>query len=198
MSDIIRTFVEYILDCKCLSEEELRSRLEDCYKKAYDSGYKKGYAKCAKDYGIDLNEKSVNNSNITNRNSRIEVAILFIKADRGFSVIEAIKQDRTLNSNLAESLYENTQKLWVGSQLQLAQNGMSSIFDLGEVRSDFGPEYDSIAISVKLSHPINVVLTDSFSIHDFINNLCEENCVCDCISQRLPLNAIQKYNLINI
>lgn len=194
MGDFIKDIIERILNCKCLKEQELRAILDSCMKK----GFEKGYAQCKKDYGIDQNDKFASNRRISNHPSKIEIAILFIKADRGLSVINNLKSSMRVSPNLAEKMYDSTLKLWIGTKESYDNSDIKNIFQEVGTHSDIGPEYDTTAVLIKLDSPVNFVLNDSFQRHEFINYLCNNNCTCEKFSERLPLDVISKFKLLDV
>lgn len=199
MCKFIMNIIERILNGKFISEDELKVLLTNYYnkgrKEGRNAGYKEGYNDCLKKYNLSENTTSPMTSS---KAEGISHVILFLKADRGKDVTESVRQAGKLDSHLAESLYENTQYIWVGASNSINRDGILSIFGNKGKISEFGPEYDSVAILVVLDKPIKADLTDSFKIHEFINRLCGMNCKCERISDRLPLDAIQSYKLIDI
>lgn len=194
MSDFIKYIIERISNCKCLKEQELRAILDSCMKK----GFEKGYAQCKKDYDIDQNDKFDSNRRISNHPSKIEIAILFIKADRGLSVINNLKSSMHVSPNLAEKMYDSTLKLWIGTKESYDNSDINRIFFEVGTQSNIGPEYDTIAVLIKLNSPVSCALNDSFQRHEFINYLCNNNCTCEKLSERLPLDVINKYKLLDV
>lgn len=194
MSDFIKNIIERILKRKCLTEQELKAFMDSCIRK----GFEKGYAQCKKDYGIDQNDKFASNRRISNHPSKIEIAILFIKADRGFSVINNLKSFMHVSPNLAEKMYDSTLKLWIGTKESYDNSDIKNVFHEVGTQSDIGPEYDTTAVLIKLDSPVNCVLNDSFQRHDFINYLCNNNCTCEKFSERLPLDVISKFKLLDV
>lgn len=194
MSDFIKNIIERILKRKCLTEQELKAFMDSCIRK----GFEKGYAQCKKDYGIDQNDKFASNRRISNHPSKIEIAILFIKADRGFSVINNLKSFMHVSPNLAEKMYDSTLKLWIGTKESYDNSDIKNVFHEVGTQSDIGPEYDTIAVLIKLNSPISYTLNDSFQRHEFINYICNNNCECEKFSERLPLAIINKYKLLDV
>lgn len=199
MCKFIMSIIERILNGKFISEDELTELLTTYYskgrKEGRTAGYKEGYNDCLKKYNLSENSTS---PAISSKVENINHVILFLKADRGKDAIEAIRQEGKLNSQLAESIYENTQHIWVGSSSSMSRVGILSIFGAKGKTSEFGPEYDSVAILIVSDKSIKADFTDSFKIHEFINRLCEINCKCKQISERLPLDVIQTYKLIDV
>ena len=199
MCKFIMNIIERILNGKFISEDELDELLTTYYnkgrKEGRKAGYKEGYNGCLKKYNLSEN---IISSTPTSKTGNISQVIIFLKADRGKDVIESVRQEGKLTSYLAESIYENTQHIWVGSSKSITQDGISTIFDVKGKTSEFGPEYDSVAILIAPENTVKADLTDSFKIHEFINKLCEMNCRCEQISERLPLDVIQSYKLIDV
>lgn len=182
--------IERYFNCKCITKQEL-----DAIKQEW---YEKGYAQCKKDYAIDQNDKFASNRSISNHPSRIEIAILFIKADRGLSVINNLKSFMHVSPNLAEKMYDSTLKLWIGTKESYDNSDINRIFLEVGTQSNIGPEYDTIAVLIKLNSPVSCALNDSFQRHEFINYICNNNFKCEKFSERLPLDIINKYKLLDV
>ncbi len=127
-----------------------------------------------------------------------DCVILFVKADRGANVIKSIKEEAMLFPAIAEPLYAATHKLWIGNKANLQNSNICNVFNFSGEQSEFGPEYDSIAILINIDKALNADVSDSFQIHQFILSLCTSNNICDKISNRLPLTTIEQYELISV
>ena len=192
----IRDVLERILRCKCLDESELRAFI-DHYQKV---GYERGYAQCKKDYGIEAGSKQpLSNRSGSKAQPQIDKIVLFIKADRGNMILDDIRRDYHLSEHMSENLYEVTQKMWVGDRESFERNtDLQNLFNAKGKKSEFGPEYDSVAVMVTLATPIHMRLSDSFECHEFIKIICKSNALCQAISQRLPLNQIEYIKAIEM
>lgn len=158
----------------------------------FKNGMKRGYEQCFVDYGFtDSNNHLISNdSQGLKRN--IDCAIIFIKADRGEAIVKNIKECGCLLPDIAEQLYSVAQKLWVGRESYYNQSGLLHLFSYSGCKSEFGPEYDSIAILINLGGVKSVDVSDSFNRHEFLSNICENKCKCMKISNRLPLSKLDR------
>jgi len=192
----IREMLARILRCKCLDESELRAII-DHYTKI---GYDKGYTQCKKDYGIDtVSKHSQSHSHGVKVQPQIDRVILFVKADRGNMIIDDIRRGNHLSEQMSENLYEVTQKMWVGDSESFERNkDLQNLFNAKGEKSEFGPEYDSVAVMVELAKPVQMRLSDSFERHEFIKFICKSKALCIAMSQRLPLNQIENIKAIDI
>ena len=191
LRDILRWFCEKLYP-HVFDKNELESKLDELYRK----GFNEGYATCLREHGLSNAPKVISNSPKPQTES--EVAILFVKANRGSDLVNDLKNSMHLSSDIAEELYEATQKIWVGTRRNLNGSGILDLFNITGCVSSIGPEYDSYAVMIKMTHPTSEKLSDSFYRHQFIKNICESNSICEKISQRLPLTELQRFNLIDM
>lgn len=191
LRDILRWCCEKLAP-HVFDENELKMRLND----VYDQGYNDGYAKCLRDHNLQQAPKVISSPHKSHEES--EVAILFVKANRGCDLVNDLKNSMQLSSDIAENLYEVTQKIWVGTRQNLNKSKILDLFNKVGCVSSIGPEYDSYAVQIKLNHPCSDKLSDSFYRHQFIKSICESNSICEKISERLPLTELQKFNLIDM
>lgn len=191
LRDILRWFCEKLYP-HVFDKNELESKLDELYRK----GFKEGYATCLREHNLGKETKVISASHKPQTKS--EVAILFVKANRGCDLVNDIKNSMQLSSDIAENLYEATQKIWVGTRQNLNKSNILDLFNKAGSVSSIGPEYDSYAVLIKLNHPTSDKLSDSFYRHQFIKSICESNSICEKISERLPLTELQKFNLIDM
>lgn len=189
MSDFIKNIIERILKRKCLTEQKLKAFMDSCIRK----GFEKGYAQCKK----DKNDIFASNRQL-DHSSKIEIAILFIKTERGRSVLNNLKSFMHVSPNLADDIYDSVLKLWIGTKESYDNSDIKNVFHEVGTHSDIGPEYDTTAVLIKLDSPVNCALNDSFQRHEFINYLCNNSCSCEKFSERLPLDVISKFKLLDI
>lgn len=196
MREFMKSIIERILRCRCLDKSELSAFINHYIR----VGYERGYAQCKKDYGIENElEKAVLNRSVSKVKSKTDKVMLFIKADRGSNVIDDIRREQRLSKHMTEALYEVTQKLWVGDKCSFDENlSLQNLFNVKGEKSEFGPEYDSIAILINLATPIFAQLSDSFERHEFIARICSSSNECDAISPRLPMHRIEDIELIDM
>lgn len=119
--------------------------------------------------------------------------VLFVKADRGKSVIDHIRSTNSLDESIQDQLSEFTSYLWLG-------NGFDdSIFEKPENVSEIVPEYDVVAI--KTTYPQGYPLkdkSDGYELRQLIKTLCKKNARCEKISNRLSfddINGLEKYQV---
>lgn len=119
--------------------------------------------------------------------------VLFVKADRGKSVIDHIRSTNSLDESIQDQLSEFTSYLWLG-------NGFDdSIFEKPESVSEIGSEYDVVAI--KTAYPQDCQLkdkSDGYELRQLIKTLCKKNIRCEKISNRLSfddINGLKKYQV---
>lgn len=125
-----------------------------------------------------------------------DTAVLFVKADRGKTMLEEIKSKHFLQVAFNDNLVSYTNRIWIGSSSEYDKLRLNSIFSKPGTISEMCPEYDIIAIKVKFS-PISVQSQDidSFTLRELIRDLCVKNTSCEKISNRLDINDIQEFPL---
>lgn len=183
---------------KLISEIQIDA-FKEGVKEGIKRGRKEGYNQCLVDYGFTESTNHHNEANTQSLKRDVDCAIIFIKADRGEAVVKDIKEKGHLTPQISEQLYSVAQKIWVGREAYYSKSNLSNLFNYSGSRSEFGPEYDSIAVLLKLGRITSVNVSDSFNIHELISNLCERKCECLNISNRLPLSNLEDLsNLIDL
>lgn len=173
-----------------LISEIQKEAFKEGFKKGMESGRQKGYKQCLVDYGFTESNNHLIQTDTQGLKRNVDCAIIFIKADRGEAIVKNIKESGCLLPEIAEQLYSVAQKLWVGRESYYNQSGLLHLFSYSGSKSEFGPEYDSIAILINLGGVKSVDVSDSFNRHEFFSNICENKCKCMKISNRLPLSKL--------
>ena len=132
------------------------------------------------------NYQNYNSNGRTSAPQQPKEVVLFVKADRGKSVIDHIRDANCLDESIQDQLSEFTLYLWLG-------NGFDdSIFAKPEKVSETGSEYDVVAI--KTAYPKGYQLkdkSDGYELRQLIKFLCRNNAQCTNISNRLPFEEIE-------
>ncbi len=182
------------------SKRELENLISEIQKEAFKKGFKKGmergYKQCLADYGFTESNNHLIQTDTQGLKRNADCAIIFIKADRGEGIFKNIKESGCLLPEIAEQLYSVAQKLWVGRESYYNQSGLIHLFSYSGSKSEFGPEYDSIAILINLGGVKSVDVSDSFNRHEFFSNICENKCKCVKISNRLPLSKLDGLSIL--
>ena len=142
---------------------------------------------------------SVSNSNKINPSpsqqykEQPKKVVLFVKADRGKSVIDHIRSTNSLDESIQDQLSEFTSYLWLG-------NGFDdSIFEKPENVSEIVPEYDVVAIKTAYLQGYQLKdKSDGYELRQLIKTLCKKNIQCEKISNRLSfddINGLKKYQV---
>ncbi|MBQ3688397.1 MAG: hypothetical protein II937_00855 [Bacteroidales bacterium] len=139
------------------------------------------------------NYQNYNSNGRTSAPQQPKEVVLFVKADRGKSVIDHIRDANCLDESIQDQLSEFTSYLWLG-------NGFDdSIIEKPESVSEIGSEYDVVAI--KTAYPQDCQLkdkSDGYELRQLIKTLCKKNARCEKISNRLSfddINGLEKYQV---
>lgn len=164
-----------------LKEKGLENEFESFYnsRKRGNSNYNQ--------YATNCQYHNVNNKRTSATSGRPKEMVLFVKADRGKSVIDHIKDTNRLDESIQDQLSEFTSHLWYGNGFDV------SLFEKPENVSEIGSEYDVVA--VKTAYPQNYQLkdtSDGYELRQLIKTLCRNNAQCTKISNRLPIEDIKE------
>lgn len=198
MNIITCMFEEFLEILGYTSKKKANQEAKLRAKKAYNLAYKVGYSAGYQDALNNIPPKF--NSENPTRIKRPELLLLFIKADRGMSIIETIQRNKNISGFSADKLVSDVFRLWVGTEQQFNSIGLNSLFNCDSEWSEVGKEYDSVII--KLKYPMNAPViskdSDSFSISELIRDIISLSTPCESISNRIPFSKIEKFPLIEL
>ena len=171
------------LTSKKRANHEADVRAQKAYKIAYRDGYSDGYHDAS----------NQNPHKFTPQASRPEILILFIKADRGNTLIDVIRKNNAVEGISSDQLVSDVFRVWAGTEKQYDLIGFSSLFLCSPEYSTIGREYDSVAIA--LTYPKNIPAitntSDSYIIAEIIREVVAQGLSCRDISNRLPFSKIE-------
>lgn len=201
--NIIATMFEEFLDILgYVSKQKAKYAAEQKYQKAYNVAYKDGYSAGYNDALNELPHK-FNYEFESHPKPKVEkpdTLVLFIKADRGSTIIDVIRSNMSLAGISSDKLVSDVFRVWAGTEKQYNSIGLESLFSCDAEYSNIGREYDSVAIV--LPYPKNTtVITqkyDTFSIAEVIRETVAQGLSCKKISNRLSFQKIEDFPLIEL
>lgn len=197
--NIIATMFEEFLDILGLiSKKKANIAAEQIYKKAYNIAYKDGYSA---GYNDALNELPHKFKPQTKpKVEKQDILVLFIKADRGSTIIDVLRSSRSLAGISSDKLVSDVFRVWAGTEKQFNSIGLASLFLCDGEHSSVGKEYDSVAISLPYPKDANAItkMSDSFAIAEVMRKAVAQELTCNNISNRLSFSKIEGLPLIQV
>lgn len=197
--NIIATMFEEFLDILGLTSKrranyEANRRAEKAYKIAYKDGYIAGYNDA-------LNEQPHKyNMQPKPKVENPDILVLFIKADRGSTIIDVIRNSKSLAGISSDKLVSDVFRVWAGTEKQYNFIGLGSLFLCNAEFSNIGKEYDSVAISLPYPKSVSIIAkdSDSFTVAEVIRQAVTQKLTCINISNRLSFSKIEGLPLIHV
>lgn len=198
MNIIVTMFEEFLdilgLTSKRRANYEAQKRAKEAYKIAYKDGYSAGY----RDASNELPHKY--KPQTRPKIQRPETIILFVKADRGSTLIDVIRNNNTVAGISSDQLVSDVFRVWAGTEKQFDSIGFNSLFLCEPEYSKIGKEYDSVAIVLPYPSGANIITksSDSFVIAEVIRETVAQGLSCRKISNRLSFSKIEGLPLIDV
>lgn len=198
MNIIATMFEEFLNILGAISKRKAKEDAERSYKKAYALAFKDGYSA-----GYDDATNKIPHRFVPQAKPKIEMPttlVLFIKADRGSTIIDIIRNSKSLVGISSDQLVSDAFRVWAGTEKQYNSISFNSIFSCESDYSEVGKEYDSVAIVLPYPKNSDAITpkSDSFSIAEVIREAVNQGLSCKIISNRISFQKIEGLPLMEV
>lgn len=197
--NMIATMFEEFLDILGLTSKRRANQVANIRaQKAYNVAYKDGYSAGYNDALNELPHKFKPQPKPIVE--KPDILVLFIKADRGSTIIDVLRNSRSLAGISPDKLVSDVFRVWAGTEKQYNSIGLASLFLCDGEHSSVGKEYDSVAIYLPYPKDANAItkLSDSFVIAEVMRKAVAQELNCNNISNRLSFSKIEGLPLIQV